>query len=258
MMLTAGVGERMLPLTLGVPKPALTVLGRPLVVQILNRLGRAGVDQAVLNLHHHPDVLRDLLERNGGCVDAPAIRFSLEETILGTGGGLRRAAPMLRDDGPIVVINGDFLADIDLPAALAHHRASGLPATLVLTSARPGYSEIEIDAAGRVLSLAGQPATDADRVAGRRLFTGCPPTARAVSCATCFGRWPPRRGWAPGSTTGSGGSSARRSCTSRARCVCSDCRPNSSGGSPSTTPCVTSTAPSSRSAPVRGCDPEAR
>jgi NDP-sugar pyrophosphorylase family protein len=173
MMLTAGVGERMLPLTLGMPKAALPVLGRPLVVQTLNRLGRAGVEQAVLNLHHHPDVLRDLLERNGVCVDTPVIRFSHEETIQGTGGGLRKAAPMLRDDGPIIVINGDFLADIDLPAALAHHHASGLPATLVLASARPGYSVIEVDTEGRVLSLGGEPAADTGRVAGRHLFTGC-------------------------------------------------------------------------------------
>jgi mannose-1-phosphate guanylyltransferase len=96
----------------------------------------------------------------------------MEEDIRGTAGGLRLAAPRLRGKGTIVVTNSDFLIDADLDAVLAAHRASGCLATIVLTRWRPGYSAVEVDAEGRVLSLAGEPQADPDRVAGRYLFTG--------------------------------------------------------------------------------------
>jgi NDP-sugar pyrophosphorylase family protein len=101
------------------------------------------------------------------------VRFSHEEVILGTAGGIRRAAPLLRGDGPVVVCNADFLSDVDLEAALAAHATSGAAATLVLAPARPGFSVVETDARGRVLSLAGEPAVERGLVAGTWLFTGC-------------------------------------------------------------------------------------
>lgn len=172
MVLAAGVGERMLPLTLTQPKPAIPVLGRPLAVQILIWLGRHGVDEAVLNLHHLPEVIRRRVGP-GGCHGLPPIHYIYEGEILGTAGGLRNAAGLLRGGSPIVVCNSDFLSDIDLAAVLETHRSAGLPVTLVLATARPGYSEVSTDAAGRVLSLAGKPIADPARVTGRWLFTGC-------------------------------------------------------------------------------------
>lgn len=170
-MLAAGIGQRMLPLTLCVPKPAIPVLGRPLAVQILRRLAQQGVDEAVLNLHHLPGVIRRVLE-DGGALGLPPIRYTHEETILGTGGGLRHAAGLLRGSDPIVVCNSDFLADFNLAAAVEAHRRSGLLATLVLTSWRPGYSVVEVGKSGRILSLGGRPEVDPSQVAGRYLFTG--------------------------------------------------------------------------------------
>jgi NDP-sugar pyrophosphorylase family protein len=172
MLLSAGVGRRMYPLTLDLPKAAIPVLGRPLAVQILHRLAQAGVEQAVLNLHHHPDTLRRLLGQ-GGDAGLPRVYFTYEETILGTAGGLRNAAHLLRGEGPILVHNGDFLADIDIAAALRAHCQSGRAATLVLAPRRPGYSVVDVDADGRVLSLAGEPRAERRRVAGQHLFTGC-------------------------------------------------------------------------------------
>jgi NDP-sugar pyrophosphorylase family protein len=172
MMLTAGLGERMLPLTETLPKPAIPVLGRPLAIQNLRWLRGFGVEEAVLNLHHLPDVLPDLLG-DGSDHGLPLLRYSPEEALLGTAGGVVHARELLRGDGPIVVCNGDFLADIDLAAVLETHRRSGLPATLVLAEPRPEYSTIEIDPEGRVLSLAGRPDVDPSRVASSHLFTGC-------------------------------------------------------------------------------------
>lgn len=172
MLLAAGLGRRMMPLSRTVPKPALPVLGRPIAVEILRRMRRFGVEEAVMNLHHLPDRVKALLgEDCRRCT--PQVRFSFEPEILGTGGGLGNAAPLLRGAGPILVHNCDFLSDIDLGEAVRAHRGSGLPATLVLTAPRPGYAVVEVDSAGRVLSLAGLPQVDPGRVAARHLFTGC-------------------------------------------------------------------------------------
>jgi mannose-1-phosphate guanylyltransferase len=172
MLLSAGFGLRMKPLSLTLPKPAIPVLGRPIAVQILHRLARCGVTEAVLNLHHLAGLVRQMLGA-GNEAGLPPIRFSFEETILGTGGGLGKAAPLLRGNGTILVRNCDFLSDIDIGAAVEAHRRSGLPATLVLAPARDGYSRVDVDRQGRVLSLAGSPVCDPARVAGSHLFTGC-------------------------------------------------------------------------------------
>ncbi len=171
MVLAAGEGQRLLPLTLHQAKPAVPVLGRPLLVHILHRLGRHGVDDVVLNLHHHPESIRAAL---GGRVapGLPAVRFSHEEAILGTAGGIRRAASLLRGDGPIVVCNSDCLCDVDLHAALEAHRRSGCLATLILAPARPGYTRVGTDSRGRVLSFGGEPEPEPGSVAGEHLFTG--------------------------------------------------------------------------------------
>ena len=87
MVLAAGLGVRMRPLTQDRPKPALRVLGRPMIAQVLRRLARASVDTAVVNLHYHPEVLRELLG-DGGNDGLPQVRYTFEDPVLGTGGGL--------------------------------------------------------------------------------------------------------------------------------------------------------------------------
>ena len=171
MVLAAGLGERMLPLTLTVPKPAIPVLGRPLILEILRRLARHGASSVAVNLHHLPARLRSTLAETPS-VGVERLHVSPEERILGTAGGLRHAGRFLRGNGTILVRNSDFLDDVDLLQAAVAHRASGCPATLVLIPSRPGYSVVEVDADGRVLSLAGAPATDPKNVARRSLFTG--------------------------------------------------------------------------------------
>jgi mannose-1-phosphate guanylyltransferase len=171
MLLCAGLGERMLPLTRALPKPALPVLGRPMAAQTLARLARHGVDTAVVNLHHLPGVLREALG-DGLALGLRHLRYTWEEKLLGTGGGIRNAAAYLRGGEPFLVVNSDCLSDVDLGAALATHRHSGLAATLVLFGPRPGYSTVDVDAEGRVRSIAGRPPADPDVVAGRYLFTG--------------------------------------------------------------------------------------
>lgn len=167
-MLAAGLGTRMRPLTERRAKPALPVLNRPLILHTLERLARAGVSDVVVNLHHRPSSVRRAVGR--GRPFGLRVRYSREARILGTGGGLRRALPLL-GRGPVLVVNADVLFDFDLRALLRRHRESGALATLAL---RPNpdpsrYGPIVTDPSGRVLSLAGRPPGARGRVS---LFTG--------------------------------------------------------------------------------------
>jgi len=172
MLLAAGLGLRMRPLTLTQPKPALPILGRPLALLILERLRQSGVGEVVINLHHLPDLVRRLAGGDGSPT-IPAVHYTEEPEILGTGGGLRNAAHLLRGAGPILACNSDSLSDVDLQAVIRRHHDSGHLATLVLAPPRPGYSEVLWDSADRVISLAGAPRVSPSAVAGAGLFTGC-------------------------------------------------------------------------------------
>ena len=169
MLLAAGLGVRMRPLTLTVPKPAIPVLGEALAGHVVGRLAGFGVTEATVNVHHLSDLVENVLG-TGDRLGLAGIHYSHEDgEILGTGGGIRHAAKFLRDGGTIVVHNADFLSDIDIQAALATHQASGVAVTLVLAPAREGYTEIVVDAE-RVVSIGGQP----EPAEGRScMFTGC-------------------------------------------------------------------------------------
>jgi MurNAc alpha-1-phosphate uridylyltransferase len=102
MILAAGLGERMRPLTDNLPKPLIEVGGRSLIETILDRLEAAGVSEVVINLHY----LGEMIEAQLAGRQRPRIAFSREETRLETGGGVRKALPLLGTD-PFFAINGD-------------------------------------------------------------------------------------------------------------------------------------------------------
>jgi len=180
-LLAAGLGERMRPLTARAPKATLPVLGRPLAVQILQALAAAGVSDVAVNLHYEPAQVQQALG-GGNHIGLPRIRYSLEEVILGTGGGIRQAASLLDGDEPLIVTNSDFISDIDIPAAMAAHRGSGNHATLVLTSHQPRYSRVDVDDNGQILSLAGRPQIPDGKAAASYLFTGFHIVEREALC----------------------------------------------------------------------------
>jgi MurNAc alpha-1-phosphate uridylyltransferase len=105
MVLAAGMGQRMRPLTERLPKPLVTVGGRPLIDHVLDRLADAGVSTAVVNLHHFADQLEDHLRNRR----RPRIQLSDErELLLETGGGIVKALPMLGDQ-PFFLVNSDTI-----------------------------------------------------------------------------------------------------------------------------------------------------
>jgi NDP-sugar pyrophosphorylase family protein len=158
MVLAAGLGTRLHPLTLERPKPAVPVLGEPLIAHTLAWLRRWGVDEVVLNLFHLPEVLPRLL--GDGSRWHMTLHYVVEKgTIRGTGGGVRGAHEFLDDGEPFVVVNGDILVDLDLGAALNLHRSIGGLATMVLRESdrAAAYGELLVDQSGRVRSLLGRP-----------------------------------------------------------------------------------------------------
>ncbi len=119
-ILAAGFGTRMLPLSLDTPKPMMPFWGQPMLGQILDLLARWGVRDVLVNLHHQPDQIIRYVRRQRA--DRLRIALSFEPDILGTGGALRRGSWFL-DSEPCWIINADVVADLD-PAPLLRAFAS--------------------------------------------------------------------------------------------------------------------------------------
>ncbi len=145
-LLAAGLGTRMRPLSHALPKPMLPLWGLPLIEHVLGLLADWGVEEALINLHHAPSPLLDYLSRKRHV--PPRIVLSYEPTILGTGGALRRAAWFL-DDSPFWLINTDIAADVHCrPLLDAFDPATSL-AVLWVTPDR-GPRTVAINARGDV------------------------------------------------------------------------------------------------------------
>jgi NDP-sugar pyrophosphorylase family protein len=129
MILAAGYGERLWPLTIDRTKPALPVLGKPLVGYVAEYLASFGVQDVVVNLHHQPESVRRAL--GDGNQFGVRLQYVLEPVILGTSGALDNARHLL-DDDTFVVVNGKLITDLDLSAALDTHRRTQALATLLL------------------------------------------------------------------------------------------------------------------------------
>ncbi|WP_242340522.1 MULTISPECIES: nucleotidyltransferase family protein [unclassified Anaeromyxobacter] len=156
MVLCAGLGTRLRPLTARVAKPGVPVCGVPLVRWSLALLAGAGVRRAVVNVHHLPDGMAAAAGEAARALGM-ALAVSREPVIAGTGGALREARAHLAGADAIVLVNGDVLFDVDVAAALAEHRASGALATMVLLPMPAGarYASVETDAGGAVRRIAG-------------------------------------------------------------------------------------------------------
>ena len=129
MVLSAGYGTRLWPLTEDRTKPAIPILGKPLVGYVAEYLARFGIDDIVVNLHHRPESVRKALGE--GSQFGVKLQYVEEPEILGTSGALDNARSFFLED-TFVVVNGKIITDIDLAAALETHRKTGAIATLVL------------------------------------------------------------------------------------------------------------------------------
>jgi NDP-sugar pyrophosphorylase family protein len=171
MVLAAGFGTRLAPLTHTTPKPLVAVADKPFLDHLLALLHAGGIREVVINLHH----LGHLIERHvgDGSRYGLQVRYSREATILDTGGGIKQAEPLLRGE-PFVVANGDSLLEVPLAELVDFHRAKGGIATMALRpdpeAARYGLVEIDDDA--RIRRITGRP--EGPTIAGLRglMFPG--------------------------------------------------------------------------------------
>jgi NDP-sugar pyrophosphorylase family protein len=154
LVLTAGLGTRLRPLTDVRAKPAIPVAGEPLIRRIAAWLVSRGVDELVLNLHHRPETLTAIL--GDGCDLGARVRYSWEvPRILGSAGGPRLARAIVGAD-PFLIVNGDTLTDVNIGALQRQHADTDALVTLALMPhPRPGrYRGVVADADGRVTGFA--------------------------------------------------------------------------------------------------------
>jgi NDP-sugar pyrophosphorylase family protein len=154
MILTAGLGTRLRPLSDVRAKPALPVAGEPMVRRIARWLSDGGVTDIVLNLHHRPETITAVLGE-GRDLGVRA-RYSWElPALLGAAGGPRQALDIIGAD-TFVLANGDTLTDVNLTMLAEAHQASGARVTLALVphASPPRYSGVRLDGDGRVIGYA--------------------------------------------------------------------------------------------------------
>jgi len=149
MVLAAGEGTRLRPLTNDMPKALVPVAGRPMIEYALLLLRHHGIREVIINLHHFGEQIERRL--GDGRQFGLTINYSRESELLDTGGGLLKAKPFLQDES-FIVINTDALIDLELANAIAFHKRQNAAVTLVL---RPDvdadrYGSIDIDSKARI------------------------------------------------------------------------------------------------------------
>jgi len=137
MILAAGLGTRLLPFTLKLPKPLFPILNRPLLHLTISRVRNAGFAEIIVNAHHLRQQISKALQSETNCI------LQEEEKILGTGGGLRKALPHFNHE-PVLVVNSDIYHTVDYQEVYRNHCESKADVTLVLHD-YPRFNDVEVD-----------------------------------------------------------------------------------------------------------------
>ncbi|MEZ4750688.1 MAG: NDP-sugar synthase [Bdellovibrionota bacterium] len=153
MILAAGLGTRMAPVTDSIPKPLVPILNVPNIVHNIHLLKHVGIEDIVINTFHLGPKLMEAL--GDGTSLGVSIRYSVEETLLGTGGGVKHAEKLLGNE-PFVLCNSDLITDLDLNAAIDYHFSQKAVATMVLLDdeeKKRRYANVGTDENGRLCQL---------------------------------------------------------------------------------------------------------
>ncbi len=155
-LLAAGIGSRLRPITDHTPKCMVDIGGRPLLDIWLDALDDAGVDEVLVNVHHHPDVVLDHIRlRTRG----PAVRTSYEPSLLGSAGTLRAHRSWIADEPFFLAVNADNLTRFDVRELIAFHGSGADIASLaVFRSPEPeSGGVVELDAHARIVGFEEKP-----------------------------------------------------------------------------------------------------
>ncbi len=155
MILAAGEGTRLRPLTLETPKVLLPVAGRPLIQHQLSWLKSHGIQEVAINLYHLGNKIQGFL--GNGSRWGMKIWYSPEEALLGTAGGVKRMEHFFND--AFLVVYGDVLTNLDLSAMVNFHQEKRAMATLAIFEAAKPWEVgvVDIDGEGRILSFVEKP-----------------------------------------------------------------------------------------------------
>lgn len=152
MILAAGLGTRLAPFTDHTPKPLFTINQRPVLDHTIARLIDAGCDLIIINTHHLHQLIADHVCRTAYNIDV-CIRH--EPEILGTGGAIANIANVW-DSGPLMVVNGDIVCDIDLSRVMSFHQKNHCPVTMVMHD-HPSFNIVSVDDDDTVVSFDRDP-----------------------------------------------------------------------------------------------------
>jgi len=157
MVMAAGLGTRLQPLTSAIPKPMVPIVNRPALHHVLRLTARHGIRDVVINLHHLPDAITSYF--SDGSEQRVRLRYSYEPVLLGTAGGVKQNEEFLTVDGTFLVLSGDSLTDVDLGAMAQAHHASGASVTIALKEMPEpsAYGVALLDGAGRIEGFQEKP-----------------------------------------------------------------------------------------------------
>jgi NDP-sugar pyrophosphorylase family protein len=156
MILAAGKGTRLEPLTSWISKPMVPVANKPIMEHVIDLLASQGLRELVVNLHYKPEPIKDYFRDGSGW--GVKLTYSSEKSLLGTAGGLKRVQHFFKDS-TFVVFSSDLLTDIDLAPLVRMHRKRKALATIALTTVEDPskYGVVQTDDSGRVIAFQEKP-----------------------------------------------------------------------------------------------------
>ena len=188
LILAAGLGTRLQPLSDFRAKPALPIAGIPLISRILRALQGAGVRRVVINLHHHADSITRIVG-DGSQFDLD-VRYSWESEVLGSAGGPARAIPLLQADR-FLIVNGDMITNVDVRALVERHVDTNALVTMAVIDGLAGYNGVIADERGIVKGFGQAPGAFhfiGVQAVNASVFAGVNPDAKSE---TVHGIYPP-------------------------------------------------------------------
>lgn len=155
MIMAAGVGSRLMPMTTDIPKPMIPMANRPLMANTVRLLRKHNFTEIIANLHYHADSITSYFEN--GQDWGVSLEYSREAELMGTAGGVRRCAWFLDDS--FIIVSGDALTDIDLAALMQDHKRQGALATIALKAVEDveNFGVVVTDEQGLIQSFQEKP-----------------------------------------------------------------------------------------------------
>jgi len=156
MVLAAGKGTRLMPLTGEIPKPMAPIVGKPMIQHIFELLAKSGVGEVHVNVHHLADAILGCYGQEAQ-VDGASVSFTRETELMGTAGGVKRIAHRFGET--FVVVMGDALTDVNVREVVAFHKERGAIATLALmpVSDTSRYGVVRLDGEGNIVAFQEKP-----------------------------------------------------------------------------------------------------